>query len=128
MSIKFKPILRGEPGVVGGGTKKKYYASANISGETTIEDLTKDIEKISTVSGADIRAVLYAMVDVAVDKLAEGKAVRLGDLGSLRPGISSTGVEEKAKVEAGVIKSARVIFTPGLKIKQMLKLVKFEKL
>jgi hypothetical protein len=29
--------------------------------------MTKSIEKISTVSGADIRAVLYGMVDVMQD-------------------------------------------------------------
>jgi hypothetical protein len=32
--------------------------------------MTNSIEKISTVSGADIRAVLYAMVDVMQDALA----------------------------------------------------------
>ncbi|MGV4533598.1 HU family DNA-binding protein, partial [Ornithobacterium rhinotracheale] len=60
MPIKYKVIERGEPGVKGGGAKK-YYASPNMSGELSLEGLTKAIEKISTVSGADIRAVLYAL-------------------------------------------------------------------
>jgi hypothetical protein len=59
MAIKFKVIEKGQPGVPGGG-EKKFYASANMSGEMTLNGLTKSIEKISTVSGADIRAVLYA--------------------------------------------------------------------
>lgn len=63
MAIKFNVIERGEPGVTGGGTKK-YYASTKSSGEMTLNKLTNSIEKVSTVSGADIRAVLYAMVDV----------------------------------------------------------------
>jgi len=46
---------------VPGGGEKKFYASANPSGEMTLTGLTKFIEKISTVSGADIRAVLYVM-------------------------------------------------------------------
>jgi hypothetical protein len=62
MAIRYNVIERGTPGVAGGG-EKKYYATANITGETTLEGITKTIEKISTVSGADIRAVLYAMVD-----------------------------------------------------------------
>ena len=57
MPIKFKVVQRGEPGIAGGGIKK-YYASPNMSGEKTLDNLTRDIEKISTVSGADIRAVL----------------------------------------------------------------------
>jgi len=80
---KFKVIERGHPGVPGGG-EKKFYASANPSGEMTLTGLTKSIEKISTVSGADIRAVLYAMVDVMQDALANGQIVRLGEPGSLR--------------------------------------------
>lgn len=58
MAIKFKAVERPQPGVSGGG-EKKFYASANITGETNLNDLTKRIEKISTVSGADIRAVLF---------------------------------------------------------------------
>ena len=67
-----------------------------MDGELTLAGLTKAIEKICTVSGADIRAVLYALVDVAVDSLADGTIVRLGDLGRLRITISYEG---KATVE-----------------------------
>ena len=55
--MKFKIIKKGKPGVVGGG-EKKYYASPVYSGELDLDELTARIEKISTVSGADVRAVL----------------------------------------------------------------------
>jgi hypothetical protein len=35
MSIRFKPTLKGQPGVAGGGIKK-YYASIVIDGKTTL--------------------------------------------------------------------------------------------
>ncbi len=127
MAIKFKVIERGIPGVTGGGNKK-YYASVQTSGEKTLAGLTKDIEKISTVSGADIRAVLYAMVDVMETSLANGEIVRLGDLGSLRVGASSEGKEKAEEVNANSIKKARTIFTPSMKLKTILKNLKFEKL
>ncbi len=79
MAIKFKVIERGHPGVPGGG-EKKFYASANMSGELTLTGLTKSIEKISTVNGADIRAVLYALVGVMQDALANEQNVRVGEL------------------------------------------------
>jgi len=126
MPIPFKVIQRGQPGVAGGGTKK-YYASNVTTGETDIESLTTKIEKISTVSGADIRAVLYAMVDVAVDELADGKIVRLGDLGSIRVSISSEGHEEEKDVSASSVKGQKTLFTPGSKIKNMLKTLSFFK-
>jgi len=126
MAIKFKVIERGQPGVVGGG-QKKFYASTKISGEMTLDKLTKSIEKVSTVSGADIRAVLYAMVDVMKTTLDEGKVVRLGDLGSLRVNISSEGEDEAKKVTARSIKGAKTVFTPGAELKHMLKNLKYEK-
>jgi len=44
MSIKFKSIQRGTPGVVGGGAKK-FYASPVVSGETSLDKLSKQVEK-----------------------------------------------------------------------------------
>ncbi|MDX9883752.1 MAG: DNA-binding protein [Prolixibacteraceae bacterium] len=126
MPVKFNVIQKGQPGVVGGG-EKKYYASACSSGELTLTGLTKRIEKISTVSGADIRAVVYAMVDVMVDSLSEGQIVRLGELGSLRIGISSEGKASEKEVTASSISGTRVIFTPGKDIKGMLANLTFEK-
>lgn len=127
MAIKFKVIEKGQPGVAGGGVKK-YYASANVTGEKTLAGLTRDIERMSTVSGADIRAVLYALVDVMQSSLADGQAVRLGELGSLRINISSEGKDTEKEVTADVIRSAKVIFTPGVDLKKMLANLKYEKM
>ncbi|MDP3912188.1 MAG: DNA-binding protein [Bacteroidota bacterium] len=126
MAIKFKVIERGEPGVVGGGTKK-FYASPVMDGEINLNDLTKAIEKICTVSGADIRAVLYALVDVSIDNLGNGTIVRWGDLGSLRVSLSSEGKATADEVKASAIKSTSVIFTPGTRIKEVLGAAKFQK-
>lgn len=127
MAIKFNVIERGQPGVAGGG-EKKYYASAKMSGEVNIDQLTKSIEKISTVSGADIRGVLYALVDVATDALADGNIVRVGDLGDFRVSISSEGLESEDKVNASAIRSSKVLFAPGKRLKEMRKLLTYEKI
>lgn len=126
MAIKFKVIEKGQPGVVGGGTKK-FYANPVMDGEVNLNDLTKAIEKICTVSGADIRAVLYALVDVSIDNLANGTIVRLGDLGSMRISLSSEGKATADEVKSSAIKSSGVIFTPGTRIKEMLATAKFQK-
>ncbi|MDY3318440.1 HU family DNA-binding protein [Riemerella anatipestifer] len=126
MPVKFKVIERGQPGVSGGGDKK-WYATPVSSGEKTLTDLTKDIEKISTVSGADIRAVLYALVDVMQSSLANGQIVRLGELGSLRVSFSSEGKATEKEVTANAIKQAKVIFTPAKGIKDTLATLTYEK-
>ncbi|MCT4601896.1 MAG: DNA-binding protein [Marinifilum sp.] len=127
MAIKYKVIQRGQPGVAGGGVKK-YYASANVTGTQTLEDLTELIEFSSTVSGGDIRAVLYLLVKVMQKYLADGQVVQLGELGALRVSISSNGEEKNDDVSAKSIKSAKVVFRPGSDIQKLLKTLKFEKI
>lgn len=126
MSVTYNVIQRGEPGVAGGGTKK-FYASAISTGEANINALTNRIEKISTVSGADIRAVLYSLLDIVPDELADGNIVRIGDLGNFRLSISSEGHDTEEEVSADSIKKARIIFTPGPKFQQMLNNVTYTK-
>jgi predicted histone-like DNA-binding protein len=126
MSLNFRVIERGTPGVVGGGDKK-FYAQMVSSGEVTLTDLTKSIEKISTVSGADIRAVLYSLIDVMKVSLSDGKIIRLGELGSLRASFSSNGEALEADVKASTIKKSKVIFSPGKELKEMLALMEYKK-
>jgi predicted histone-like DNA-binding protein len=126
MAIKYKVLKKGQPGVAGGGVQK-YYASPVLEGEMNLGELTRQIEKISTVSGADIRAVLYALVDVAVESLSNSRIVRLGELGSLRPTLSSEGKATEEEVTASAIKGAGIIFAPGSRLKEMLAAVKFQK-
>lgn len=126
MAVKFNVIERGEPGVAGGGVKK-FYASPNMSGEMTLTGLTKSIEKISTVSGADIRAVLYSLIDVMKDNLNNGQIIRLGELGSLRVSFSSDGKITAKEVNAACIKKPKVIFHPGKQLKEMLVTMEYQK-
>jgi predicted histone-like DNA-binding protein len=126
MPQKFKVIERGQPGVAGGGTKK-FYASAVPDGELTLEDITREIEKRCTVNGADILAVLYSMVDVSADALADGTTVRLGPMGSLRLSRSSEGREKEEDVTASVIRGSSIIFHPGPKLQATLLAMKYQK-
>lgn len=126
MAVKYKVIERGQPGVEGGGVKK-HYASSVTNGELTLEKLTKRIEQNSTVGGADIRAVLYSLVEVMQHGLEEGSIVRLGDLGSLRISISSNGEATAEEVTSHSIKNARCIFNPSKALKNMLKTLEYEK-
>ena len=126
MAIRIKSVERGQPGVKGGG-RKKYYAAPVHDREITLDGLTKAIEKTSTVNGADIRAVLYAMVEETVLGLSEGRIIRLGELGSLRITLSSEGKDKPEEVTSSAVKKTGVIFTPGAKVKEMLNSAKFTK-
>ncbi len=126
MSVKYKIVQKGEPGVVGGGNKK-FYASLVSSGNQGIEALTNRIQQMSTVTGADIRAVLYAIAEIVPEMLSEGQIVTIGDLGNFRLSISSEGSDTEEEVNSSNIRKSRILFRPGSKFASMLNSLEFKK-
>lgn len=127
MSIKYKLIEKGQPGVVGGGTKK-WYAQVVTEDEMSIDDLVKSIEKFSALSEADIRGVIIALENVIQDALTNSRIVRLDKIGSLYPSLSSEGVEEISDFNASLhIRSARVNYRAGKRITEALRRVTFQR-
>jgi len=126
MAIKYTVNEKGNP--LQPQQPKKWYASAKSSGDVTLRALGKEIAARSTVSPADTQAVLVALTEALVERLAEGKIARLGDFGAFQVSISSEGAESAAKFNSSLIKNSKVVFRPGIDLKEMLNNLKFEKL
>lgn len=126
MAIKYNLIERGEPGVVGGGTKK-WYAVVKNDGEMSIDDLVKQIEKFSALSEADIRGVIIALENVIQNELVNGKIIRMDKLGSFYPSLSSEGATIEADFNVSMIKGAKVNYRAGTRISDALKTATFTK-
>ncbi|MDR2009131.1 MAG: HU family DNA-binding protein [Bacteroidales bacterium] len=106
---------------------KKWYAHAKSAGDITLKALGKEITQRSTVNHADTLAVLEALTQLLTEKLAEGKIVRFGDLGSFQISIGSEGAETEENFNSSMIKTKKVSFRPGIDLKEMLNNLKFEK-
>lgn len=89
----------------------KFYMTNCSAGYVGLEDVAKQIEKISTVSSADIKAVLDSLQHVVIENLKNGLSVRLGDLGSFRATLTSKGVAKKEDAATNLIKGIHVAFT-----------------
>ncbi|GHV26083.1 hypothetical protein FACS1894176_06090 [Bacteroidia bacterium] len=72
-------------------------------------------------------AVLNDLTKVLKRHLANGEIVRFGDFGTFQVGISSEGAETEAKFNSSLIKSPKVVFRPGVDLKEMLATLKYEK-
>ncbi len=123
--IKYRAVGRRKPGETTGPVK--YYASTVLDGEVDLLELCQEIEKISTVSEADTMAVLTSLVGVIPDKLIKGKTVRLGDLGSFSPSIGSHAMEKEEDVNSSSIRSNKVLFKPGKRIKKVMMTADYKK-
>ena len=94
-----------------------YYGQIVQEGVIGLNELADEIQATSTVTRADILAVLADLENVITKTLRNGKGVKLGDLGSFRPTIKGTGVEEKADYESNLIRKVNVVFIPSPKMK-----------
>ena len=71
--------------------KKLYYATAVSAGEMTLEELCEDIAESSTVTSADVKAVLDRLGWVLSKNLKAGRIVQVGELGNFRMTLGSSG-------------------------------------
>ena len=99
----------------------KYYPQIAATTPLTLPEIAERIEQRSTVSSADVKGVLDALQLAVKDALMAGKSVRLGDLGSFRPGLRvAETVGDKSAVNASTIAGVRVLFTPSSALRGML--------
>jgi predicted histone-like DNA-binding protein len=127
MAITYVLTQKGNPGDP--KAPKKFYAHAKSQEEFTLRKLSKEIaEGGSTVSDSDVLAVLKDLTKVLKRHLANGEIVRFGNFGSFQIAISSDGVEAAEKFNVSLIKGSKVVFRPGVDLKETLATLKYEKL
>ena len=123
--LKYKLIERGNPRDL--AAPKKYYATPVVTGKKDIRSLSIDIADISSLSRGDINNVITNLVERIPKELLQGNSVSLGELGTLRMGFSSDGVDTEADFNTSKINGLKVIFTPGKLIKDEISKAQFSK-
>ena len=127
MAQGFKLVLRpSKPGEK--DSEKKFYAVSKTNGTSSMKTLCKLISARSTVSSADVLAVVVYFIFVLVLVLLEGRFVRLGDFGSFRISVSSDGVTDKKDFNSSMLRPPRIIFTPGGELKDTKKTLEYSRI
>lgn len=98
---------------------KKAYAKAQINEELTLKMLSRLVAGQTTVSRADVSAVLIATVENMIDGLRAGQQVDFGELGKFRLQITSRGAEAADKFTSTNITGVNIQFVPGEDLKNI---------
>ena len=106
----------------------KFYATAKALKKTELDEIAKAIARGSTtVSEADVRAVLMELADQIAGRIAGGETVHLGNLGYFRATLKSRGAETAKEVTSASIEDVRVRFSPGKDLEGQLNSAEFKK-
>lgn len=93
---------------------KWYPKSVLVGSAISTEQVAKRVAAESTVSPADVRAVLTALGGVMGDYMAQGRSVKLDGVGSFyfTAATNKNGVATEKEVTANLINGVRVRFIP----------------
>lgn len=90
-----------------------YPQAVTVGKPIDTKEVARRLAKISTVSLADVLAVLAEMPGVLSDFMAQGKSVRLEGLGTFRYTLDTDGVANREDFDfQKQLKAVRVQFTP----------------
>ena len=109
MAIKFKAIARKSPV----DKSVSYYPTTETPEPVKLPALVKSIEKITSLSSADVKSCLDALQYEIISRLKDGKSVRFGDLGTFRVSMQGKGTATAEEVQVESIKNLKVVFTPS---------------
>ena len=86
--------------------------------EVVLCGIYKLVAARSTVSSADVKAVLDNLNYILDLELQDGRIVQLGEFGNFRITVGSEGVEDKKKFSASMIRAPKIVFTPGFDLRE----------
>lgn len=111
MAIKYRAVQAVNPRDL--EAPRKYYARPSYDGTLSIREICRDIADSSTVSPADVFAVVESLLQKIPDYLIDNKIVKLGDFGTFRLSFSSSGAENEEDLDSGNIKKNKILFRSG---------------
>ena len=114
MALQFNVVEKYNP-----QTKdKKWYASPKQTGKHDLQDLSKEISQMSSLSQGDVYNTIMNLCEVLPKLLMEGNSVKLEGFGTFRLSFSSEGSVNKDDITANSIKDVYILFNPDEAIKE----------
>lgn len=119
MSILFKP--RKMICTIPGKEKIGYFAAKVTSGTTDLNQLCSNISEKCSMTGADVKGVMEALIKEFELELLSGRSVRFGELGIFSASITSDVTEEKDDLKPHMVRVKNITFLPSSRLKELIK-------
>lgn len=84
MSILYKAVSKGKPGVAGGG-EERYYVQIVRGRPVEFRKFIEEIAKLNTLNTADVYAVIESFLQMVNKYISQGKIIHMGQFGSFSP-------------------------------------------
>lgn len=119
MSIIYKP--RKMVCAIPGKEKTGYFAAKANSSTINLNDLCYRISNNCTITSADIKGVIEALMKQFELELLSGRNIQFGDIGTFSASITSDIVDNKDDLKPQDVRIKTITFLPSTRLKTMLK-------
>lgn len=103
-------------------TKSEKYVAASYSvAEIDYNKLCDQITKEGMAPRGVVKMVMDGMIDALCTYVSIGSTVKIGDFGTIRPALNCKSQDDAKSVTADTIYRQKMIFTPGSRLKAMMK-------
>lgn len=126
MAIIYKPrkVISKAPGHEGTG-----FCAGKVAGSIIETDkLCNVISEKCSLTSADVKAVIEALVKEFELELCFGSSIRVGDLGIFSASITSDLVETKDELKPKYVKVKTITYLPSVRLKEQMKRTEFMRL
>ena len=117
MTLRYKVIGKGKPGVAGGG-EKKYYARIEREDTVPTDELIRKMCEGSSLNRLVCIHVFTALQYTLPMLLAEGRPVKIDQIGTFYPTVKTDGRKEPQQVKPAMIDRIRIRFRPATELQK----------
>jgi predicted histone-like DNA-binding protein len=125
MSVKFKVTERVNPRDI--TLPRKFYARLKSGDDVSFEELADLISKVSNLNYGEVMGALGTLIEIIEIQLRHGRAVHLSTMGTFYLTLMSEGTDDPGEFTSDKIKSSRIQFRPGKRLKKMIRNLDYEK-
>jgi len=115
MAIEFKMVPK--KNILVSPPQVKYYPCALHNGEEDLDSLAEKVATRSSMSKSDCFGVIIGLTEVIAEALAEGRIVRIDNLGSFQITVQGSPADTLEELGKANIKSAKIKYNPSKRMK-----------
>jgi predicted histone-like DNA-binding protein len=123
MSIRLHKVVKKNPQDL---SQVKYYLTQLKKGTIGLDEVAKQIAADENMSEGNVYSALIGLTRHLSRYIRNGDTVRLGNFGSFHLSVQSDGKDTPEELTTHDVKHTKVVFLPGVELKQSLEHLSFE--
>lgn len=119
--MSFRYVIRKRKVGIGPTKTERFVAASYSVADIDFDMLCDQVTSQGFVPRGIVKAVMDGTIDALCTYASIGATVRLGDFGSLRPGLNCKSQDDAKSVTSDIVYRQKLIFVPGKRLKNMMK-------